>query len=82
MSINDIKMKPKLTVAFLLAGLLPLIGIAWYSLEKAAESLEAKAFQQLEVVRDARAEQLKTYLAGLERGCQASKQRPDVIAAR
>jgi methyl-accepting chemotaxis protein len=46
----DIKMKPKLLIAFLIVGLIPMGIIATYSMYTAELALEASSFRQLEAV--------------------------------
>lgn len=45
-------MKPKLTVVFLLVGLLPLILVGWWSASVATDALLDKSYAQLENVRE------------------------------
>ena len=64
--IKDLKMKPKLLGAFLLAGLIPLGIIAALSLNKTEEALERTAFNQLEAVQQIKKSQLETFFSERE----------------
>ncbi len=61
--IQDIKMKPKLMVVFLLVGLLPLILVGWWSARVATNGLMAKSYAQLENVREIKKAQIEKYFA-------------------
>ena len=59
--INDIKMKPKLIGLFLIAGVIPLLVIAFFSLNKAGQALEEAAFNQLAAVEEIKRHQIEEY---------------------
>ncbi len=59
--INDIKMKPKLIGLFLIAGVVPLLIIAFFSLNKAGQALEEAAFNQLAAVEEIKRHQIEEY---------------------
>lgn len=59
--INNIKMKPKLLGAFLLAGLLPLFVVAWLSINKSERSMEEQAFNQLKTSQDIKKDQIVSF---------------------
>ncbi len=59
--IKNIKIKPKLIGAFLIAGLLPLLIIAVISSNKSGTALETAAFNQLKAVQTIKANQVKTF---------------------
>ncbi len=61
--LNDIKMKPKLIAAFLLAGIIPLVFIAWLSIGKAGTALEVTAFNQLVAVQKIKQAQIEQFFA-------------------
>lgn len=74
--INNIKMKPKLLVAFLLAGLMPLLVVAWMSIHKSEESLETQAFNQLKAVQDIKKDQIKGFLEEIKNDVSLLSQAP------
>lgn len=49
--LKNIKMKPKLIGIFLLVGMIPLIGVGWWSSHLAKQSLMEDAYGQLEAMR-------------------------------
>ena len=57
----NMKMKPKLIVAFLLVGLVPFTGIAMTALWEASIEIEAQAFQKLEAVREIKKNSIEHY---------------------
>jgi methyl-accepting chemotaxis protein len=59
--LNNIKMKPKLIGAFLLIGLIPLIGVGWYSSNLAKDSLMQSAYGQLEAMREVKKAQIDRF---------------------
>ncbi len=61
--LKDIKMKPKLTVLFLIAGLLPLAFVGWWSAQLATEALMEKSYDQLENVREIKKVQINKFFA-------------------
>lgn len=60
--IHNIKMKPKLLGTFLLAGLIPLLTVAWLSIDKSEASLETQAFNQLKTIQDIKMDQIKAFI--------------------
>lgn len=61
MFIDNMKMKPKLTVLFLLVGLIPLIIVGWWSSRVATNQLMAKTYAQLENVRELKKAQIDRF---------------------
>ncbi|CAN2040735.1 methyl-accepting chemotaxis protein [Candidatus Magnetomoraceae bacterium gMMP-15] len=59
--LKDIKMKPKLMVLFLLAGIIPLIFVGWWSSRLANEALMTKSYGQLEAVRGIKQGQIEKF---------------------
>ena len=59
--VKDIKMKPKLLSAFLIAGLIPLTIIAMLSLDKAKDGMMKQAFNQLAAVQKIKETQVGTF---------------------
>ncbi len=59
--INNIKMKPKLISAFLLAGIIPLVVIAFISMNKAGDSLMEESFAKLAAVQKIKKIQVQDY---------------------
>ncbi|CAN2040705.1 methyl-accepting chemotaxis protein [Candidatus Magnetomoraceae bacterium gMMP-15] len=59
--LKDIKMKPKLMVLFLLAGIIPLIFVGWWSGRLATEALMTKSYGQLEAVRGIKQGQIENF---------------------
>ncbi len=59
--INNIKMKPKLISAFLLAGIIPLVIVAFMSMNKANDGMFQLAENQLESVQKIKAGQIQTF---------------------
>ncbi|TPV93342.1 MAG: HAMP domain-containing protein [Myxococcales bacterium FL481] len=60
------KLKPKLILAFLLAGIVPLAFVSWFSLSQAQEGMMARAFDQLTTVRELKKRSLTDYFASIE----------------
>ena len=60
-SIKDIRMKPKLIGAFLLAGLIPLVILAVISMNKSQNELMQQAFNQLQSVQQIKKNQVQTF---------------------
>jgi len=56
--LKDVKMKPKLISMFLLAGLLPLVLVGWWSSDLATKALMKKSYAQLEAVRGIKKDQV------------------------
>ena len=59
--LNDIKMKPKLIVLFLLTGLIPLIMVGWWSSQKANAALMQSSFNQLEGLRSVKKNEIENF---------------------
>jgi len=74
--INNIKMKPKLLAAFLFAGLMPLLSVAWISIQQAEESLETQAFNQLKAVQNIKKNQIKGFLDEIKNDVSLLAQAP------
>ncbi len=60
---NNIKMKPKLIILFLLVGLVPLAIVALFSVLQARDALVTSAYDQLEAVEAIKHSQLERYFA-------------------
>ncbi|MGN7610841.1 methyl-accepting chemotaxis protein [Magnetococcales bacterium HHB-1] len=60
-ALHNIKMKPKLITLFLLASLLPLAFLSWFSSSKSSEALRQANFNQLEAVREIKKSQIEGY---------------------
>ncbi|RMG94520.1 MAG: hypothetical protein D6708_04045, partial [Candidatus Dadabacteria bacterium] len=61
--LKDIRMKPKLILLFLAAGLVPLALVGFWSARKAGESLEAAAVEKLVAARDLKKKQVEELFA-------------------
>jgi len=61
LKLNDIKMKPKLIALFLLAGIIPLIAVGWWSSQKATDALTKASFNQLEALRSSKKSQIEDF---------------------
>ena len=61
LKMNDVKMKPKLIVLFLLAGLIPLLLLGWWSSQHAADALMQSSFNQLEGIRGVKKHQIEEF---------------------
>ena len=60
-SINNIKMRPKLIGLFLMVGLVPLAIVAYKSTNNADDALMATAYNQLKAVREIKKDQIINY---------------------
>jgi len=61
LNINDVKMKPKLIVVFLLVGIIPLLAVGWWSSKEADDALMYEAFNELEALRSAKKNQIEDF---------------------
>lgn len=61
LKMNDIKMKPKLMTLFLLVGLIPLLVIGWWSIQRATDALMQSSFSQLEGIRSIKKHQIEEF---------------------
>jgi methyl-accepting chemotaxis protein len=59
----NIKMKPKLTLLLLCAGLVPLLFIGWWASNKATQALMEKSYGQLRSMREIKKAQITRYFA-------------------
>ncbi len=59
--LKDIKMKPKLIGTLLLAGLVPLIIVGWWSANLATKSLMEQSYSQLQAVRGIKKAQIEKF---------------------
>jgi len=66
LSLNNIKMKPKLIGLFLIVGLIPLIVVAVFSMTRAQSALMDQAYGNLEAVHETKKHQITTYFAERE----------------
>ena len=60
-SLNNVKMKPKLLILFLAVGLIPLAIVAWWSSNNATTALIHEAYNQLESVRGIKKQQIEKF---------------------
>ena len=60
-NLKNIRMKPKLIGLFLLAGLIPLAVVGWFSSDRSSESLMGVSFSQLKSVREIKKVQIEKY---------------------
>jgi len=74
--INNIKMKPKLLGAFLIAGLLPLLVVSWLSINKSEVSLETQAFNQLKTIQDIKKDQIQGFFEEISNDVTLLSQAP------
>ena len=72
-SLNNIRIKPKLISLFLLVGLVPMILITWFALNKAEQALEQTSFNQLSAVRDIKKSQIEDYFRTIENNIDTRK---------
>ncbi len=63
MKINEMTLKTKLGIAFLMVGILPAALIGFLSLKEASETIEHQAFNQLESVRSIKKAQIERFFA-------------------
>ncbi len=61
LSLNDIRMKPKLISLFLLVGIVPLLIAVWISFNNTSETIQTQAFNQLEGVREIKKAQIERF---------------------
>lgn len=59
----NIKMKPKLTLLLLCAGLVPLLFIGWWASNKATQALMEKSYGQLRSMREIKKAQITRYFS-------------------
>ena len=59
--LKNIRMKPKLIGIFLLVGMLPLIGVGWWSSHLAKDALMEDAYSQLEAMREVKKAQVQRF---------------------
>lgn len=62
-TLHNFKLKPKLIVTFLLSGLIPALIISWLAANKAGESLEHEAFNQMISIREIKKNQVEGFFA-------------------
>ncbi|WP_457575250.1 methyl-accepting chemotaxis protein [Desulfomarina sp.] len=62
LKLKDIKIKPKLTILFLLAGIIPLAVVGWWSSFKASDALMQSAFNQLRTLRSVKKIEIESFL--------------------
>lgn len=60
---NNTKMKPKLIGTFLLAGIIPLVIIAWFSTDKSQKEMLNISFSQLEAVQMIKKGQVESFFS-------------------
>ncbi|MBU1700233.1 MAG: HAMP domain-containing protein [Candidatus Eisenbacteria bacterium] len=81
MRFKDLRMRPKLIGSFLLAGLLPLIVVAWFSLDRAEKGMMTQAFQHLETVQKIKSAQIEEYIDRCRNDLTLLARNPDVKSA-
>ncbi len=57
----NLKLKPKLIGAFMICGIVPLVAVAYFSIQKANEGMMKQAFNQLQAVRQIKANQIESF---------------------
>jgi methyl-accepting chemotaxis protein len=77
--LHNIKIKPKLIAAFLLAGLVPLMIVAKIGIDNSEEALETEAFNRLKAVQSIKKAQIKGYIAEKMTDLQMLSQAPAAI---
>jgi methyl-accepting chemotaxis protein len=60
---HDIALRPKLTLLFLLAGLIPLLVVGMFSLHQSRDALLQASFNQLQSVREIKRAQIESFFA-------------------
>ncbi len=63
MTLKDINMKPKLTLLFILVGLIPLAFVGWWSSSRATDALMDKTYAAMVNIRDSKKAQIQRFLA-------------------
>lgn len=61
LKLQDIKIKPKLTILFLVAGIIPLAVVGWWSSYKASDALMQNALNQLTSLRSVKKREIETF---------------------
>ncbi|MBL4903107.1 MAG: methyl-accepting chemotaxis protein [Desulfocapsa sp.] len=61
LKLNNIKMKPKLILLFLLTGIIPLVVVGWWASQKATDALMLSSFNQLEALRSVKKHELESF---------------------
>ncbi len=61
LKLKDIKIKPKLTILFLFAGIVPLAVVGWWSSYKASDALMQNAFNQIKSLRSVKKREIETF---------------------
>ncbi len=62
-SMSNVRMKPKLMTLLLLAGLVPLVLVGWWSSREAGDALMLAAYNQLVSMREVKKSQLERYFS-------------------
>ena len=60
-TIRNIRLKPKLTILFILAGVVPLVAVGWWSSNTAMDALMEKSYAQLESIREVKKSAVERY---------------------
>jgi methyl-accepting chemotaxis protein len=60
-SLRNVRMRKKLTALFLVAGIVPLVFVGWWSSRLATDALMEKSYQQLEAVRGIKKSQIEKF---------------------
>ncbi len=61
--LKNMKMKPKLTLLFVLVGLIPLALVGWWSSDQATDALMHKSYEELVNVRESKKTQIQRFFA-------------------
>ena len=59
--LRNMNMKSKLTLLFLLTGIVPLVVVGWWSSYKAADALMDNAFSELKITRSLKKNQIENF---------------------
>ena len=66
LAMNNIKLKPKLVLLFLLVGGAAIASVGWWSSRLASEALFTKAYDQLESIRAIKKSSVERYFSQIE----------------
>ncbi len=62
-TLKDMKMKPKLTLLFILVGLIPLALVGWWSSSRATDALMKKTYAEMVNIRDSKKAEIQRFFA-------------------
>lgn len=60
-SLNNVRIRPKLVGLFLFVGLIPLVIVGWFASDQSSQSLMTASFNQLQSVREIKKVQIEKY---------------------